>query len=337
MIRSILWRILGALPVLFLVTLLIFILLRLAPGDAADLLVHDEASDAQVAEIRARWGLDQPLFSQYLAFLSNIVRFDFGTSYRYGEDVFELILSRLPATLELSFVALIIGAAIAVPLGIIAALRRGKLVDGLVSVIAIAGVSAPTFWMAILMVLFLSAQANLFPSSGRLPFGSGLEVVTGFYLVDAMLQLRFDLFLTVLAFLFLPALALALNMMGIIARITRSSIIDVGQEEYVTTAVSKGLARHRIVRKHMLPNAMIPITTIIGLELGTLISGSIIIEVVFSWPGLGTLLYEAISVRDIPLTTGIVVVYTAIFIAINLLIDIIYFATDPRVRAAERR
>lgn len=335
MTRAILARLIGAVPVLFLVTLLIFTLLRLAPGDAADLLVPDDASDAQVAAARERWGLDRPIVEQYLLFLANIVRFDFGVSYRYGEDVFTLIASRLPATFELAIMALILGTAMAVPLGILAALRRGKFVDGVISVVAIAGVSAPTFWMAILMVLLLSAQLNLFPSSGRLPFGSGIEVVTGFYLVDALLQGRPDLFWTVLMFLALPTITLALNMTGIIARITRSSVIDVGQEEFVTTAVAKGLPRRRIVRGHLLPNAMIPITTVIGLELGTLISGSIIVEVVFSWPGLGTLLYQAISARDIPLTTGIVVVYTAIFIAINVLIDIVYFLIDPRVRAAQ--
>ena len=335
MTRAIAARLIGALPVLFLVTLLIFTLLRLAPGDAADLLVPDDASEADIAAARARWGLDRPILEQYLAFLGNIVRLDFGVSYRYGEDVFTLIAMRLPATLELSIVSLLMGSLMAVPLGILAALRRGKFLDGVVSVIAIAGVSAPTFWMAILMVLFLSAELNLFPSSGRLPFGSGLEQVTGFLIVDSILQGRLDLLRMVLSFMFLPAFTLALNMMGIIARITRSSVIDVGQEEFVTTAVSKGLPRQRIVRRHLLPNAMIPITTVIGLELGTLISGSIIVEVVFSWPGLGTLLYQAISTRDIPLVTGVVVIYTALFILINVLIDITYFLIDPRVRAAQ--
>jgi peptide/nickel transport system permease protein len=335
MVRAIALRLAGAVPVLFLVTLVLFVLLRLAPGDAADLLVPDDASEAEVARIRERWGLDQPVLSQYWRFLFNVVHLDFGRSYRYGADVFDLILSRLPATLELALVALAIAAAIAIPLGILAALRKGSITDGAVSVVAIAGVSTPTFWLGILLVLFLSADLNLLPSAGRLPYGITIPDRTGLYLVDAMLAGRFDLLGLILSYIALPALTLAFNMVGIIARITRGAIIDVAQEEFITTAVAKGLTRRAIIRNHLLPNAAVPIITIIGLELGVLISGSIIVEVVFSWPGLGTLLYQAISVRDIPLTTGIVVTYTTLFIVINVAIDIVYFLIDPRIRAAQ--
>jgi peptide/nickel transport system permease protein len=335
MLRAIALRLAGAVPVLFLVTLVLFVLLRLAPGDAADLLVPDDASEAEVARIRERWGLDQPMLTQYWRFLANVVHLDFGRSYRYGSDVFELILSRLPATLELALVALTIAAALAIPLGVLAALRKGSVTDGAVSVVAIAGVSTPTFWLGILLVLFLSAYLNLLPSAGRLPYGIVIPEVTGLYLIDAVLAGRFDLLGLIASYLVLPALTLAFNMMGIIARITRSSIIDVAQEEFITTAVAKGLSRGRIIRGHLLPNAAVPIITIIGLELGVLISGSIIVEVVFTWPGLGTLLYQAISVRDIPLTTGIVVTYTTLFIGINVAIDIIYFLVDPRIRASQ--
>jgi ABC-type dipeptide/oligopeptide/nickel transport system permease component len=335
MLRAIALRLAGILPVLFLVTLVLFVLLRLAPGDAADLLVPDDASDAEVARIRERWGLDRPVLEQYWRFLLNIVRLDFGRSYRYGTDVFELILSRLPATVELALIALAFAAAIGIPLGILAALRKGTVIDGAVSVVAIAGVSAPTFWLGILLVLLLSANLNLLPSSGRLPYGIVFPHVTGLYLVDAILAGRFDLLGIIASYIVLPALTLAFSMVGIIARITRSAIIDVAQEEFITTAVAKGLTRGAIIRNHLLPNAAVPIITIIGLELGVLISGSIIVEVVFSWPGLGTLLYQAISVRDIPLTTGIVVAYTTLFIVINGAIDIVYFLVDPRIRASQ--
>src|SRR5215468_11631267 len=187
MVRAIALRLAGAVPVLFLVTLVLFVLLRLAPGDAADLLVPDDASEAEVARIRERWGLDQPVLSQYWRFLFNVVHLDFGRSYRYGADVFDLILSRLPATLELALVALAIAAAIAIPLGIVAALRKGTITDGAVSVLAIAGVSTPTFWLGILLVLFLSADLNLLPSAGRLPYGVTIPDRSGLYLVDAML------------------------------------------------------------------------------------------------------------------------------------------------------
>jgi ABC-type dipeptide/oligopeptide/nickel transport system permease component len=335
MLRAIALRLAGVVPVLFLVTLVLFILLRVAPGDAADLLVPDEATEEEVARIRERWGLDRPVLEQYARFLINVVKLDFGHSYRYGTDVSQLIIERLPATIELALVALTIAALIAIPLGIMAALRKGKFIDSMVSVVAITGVSTPTFWLGILLVLFLSAELNLLPSAGRLPYGVEVPHVTGLYLVDAALAGRFELLGLIASYIALPALTLAFNMVGIIARITRSAIIDVAQEEFITTAVAKGLSRGAIIRRHLLPNAAVPIVTIIGLELGVLISGSIIVEVVFSWPGLGTLLYQAISVRDIPLTTGIVVTYTTLFIVINVLIDVVYFLIDPRIRASQ--
>src|SRR5262245_1713081 len=335
MLRAIALRLAGVLPVLFLVTLVLFVLLRVAPGDAADLLVPDEATQEEVARIRERWGLDRPVLEQYGRFLVNVVKLDFGRVYLSDQYVSQLILDRLPATIELSLMALAIAALIAIPLGVLAALHKGTFIDGMVSVVAITGVSTPTFWLGILLVLFLSAELNLLPSAGRLPYGIEVPHVTGLYLVDAVLAGRFDLIGLIASYVALPALTLAFNMLGIIARITRSAIIDVAQEEFITTAVAKGLSRNAIIRRHLLPNAAVPIVTIIGLELGVLISGSIIVEVVFSWPGLGTLLYQAISVRDIPLTTGIVVTYTTLFIVINVLIDVVYFLIDPRIRASQ--
>lgn len=335
MARAIALRLLGVIPVLFLVTLVLFVLLRLAPGDAADLLVPDDASEEEVARIRERWGLDRPVLEQYWRFLLASLQLDFGRSYRYGADVFGLIVERLPATLELALIALVVAAVIAIPLGIIAALKKGSAIDGAISVFAIAGVSTPTFWLGIILVLFISAEMNLLPSAGRLPYGVTLPHVTGVHLLDALLAWRLDLLGLIASYIILPAMTLAFGMIGVIARITRGAIIDVAQEEFITTAVSKGLSRNDIIRHHLMPNAAVPIVTIIGLELGVLISGSIIVEVVFSWPGLGTLLYQAISVRDIPLVTGIVVAYTTLFIFINVAIDIIYFMVDPRIRASQ--
>lgn len=335
MLRAIAYRLAGVIPVLLLVSFVLYGLLWLAPGDAASLLVPEDATPDEVALIRARWGLDRSIFEQYWSFLVNALHFDFGRSFRYSADVADVIASRLPATVELAVAALLVGSLIGVPAGIYAALRKGKLADNIVSVLAIAGVSTPTFWLGILLVLLLSVEMGLLPSSGRLPYGSGLKPVTGFNTIDALLAGNIPLLITVLSYLMLPALTLGFNMMGIITRVTRAAIIDVGQEEFITTAVAKGLSRRRIVRDHLLPNATIPITTIIGLELGGLISGSIIVEVVFSWPGIGFLLYQAISVRDMPLVTGVVVMYTFVFIIVNVLIDIVYFLVDPRVRAAE--
>ncbi len=174
----------------------------------------------------------------------------------------------------------------------------------------------------------------MLPSGSRIPYGTPLTPGTGFFLFDSLIQGRFDTLRLVAIHLLLPAVTLAAGMVGIIARITRSAVIDVGQEDFISTAVAKGLSRGAIVRRHLLPNAAIPITTVTGIELGVLISGTIIVEVVFSWPGVGTLLYQAVTVRDTPLTTGIVVVYTMLFIALDVLIDLFYFVVDPRVRAA---
>ncbi len=334
MLRALAWRLAGVLPVVLLVTLLIFSILHFAPGDAAELLLPEDLSQEEVARVRALWGLDRPLLEQYWRFLVNIAHFDFGTSYRYHESVFTLVAQRLPATLELAFFALFLAAAIGVPLGVTAALHKGRAADAAVSITAVAGVSAPTFWMGIMLLLVFSAQLRWLPSGGRIPFGTTIPYVTGLNTLDAMLAGRFDLVPVLLTHVALPAGTLALNMMGIIARITRSAIVHVAQEEFIFTATAKGLSRGQIVRRHLLPNSMIPVITIIGLELGALISGSIIVEIVFTWPGIGTLLYQAISVRDIPLTTGVIVAYTFLFIFINILIDIAYFTLDPRVRAS---
>ena len=334
MLKAIIFRLGGAIPVLVMVTCGIFALIHLAPGDAATLLAPDEAGPAEVARLRALWGLDQPLLVQLWRFITNAAQFNFGNSLRYQQPVIDLIAARLPATLELALVTLTIATTLGVPLGMAAALNKGKWIDNVVSFISIAGVSAPSFWIGILLVLLFSAELHLLPSGSRLPYGAPLEDGTGFFLLDSILQGRMDTFSLVLAHLVLPATTLALGMVGIIARITRSAIVDVGQEDFIYTAVAKGLTRGAIIRKHLLPNSAIPISTIIGLELGVLISGTIIAEVVFSWPGVGTLLYQAVSVRDTPLTTGVVVVYTMLFILLNVLIDLFYFMIDPRVRAA---
>lgn len=332
MLRVVSSRIFGAVPVLILVAFGIFALVRLAPGDAASTLASEDASEADLARMRAQWGLDQPLVVQFLYFLVNLVRLDFGTSYRYHAPVSELIGQRLPATLELAIVALLLAALIAVPLGVLTALRKGSWVDGLGSLVAVLGVSAPSFWVGILLVLFVSGYLNLLPSSGRIPLDAPLQDMTGFVLIDSLIQGQLETFGRAVSHILMPAMTLAFGMIGIIARISRSAVIDVGQEEFVTTAVAKGLSRGEVIRRHLLPNATVPIATIIGLELGVLISGSIVVEVVFAWPGLGSLLYSAVTVRDIPLTTGIVVTYTFLFILVNMLVDLLYVLIDPRLR-----
>jgi peptide/nickel transport system permease protein len=332
MLRLAGYRILGTIPVFVMVALGVFALLHLAPGDAASLIAGENSSEADLRDLRALWGLDKPLIVQFGHLLWNSLHFDFGDSYRYHAPASELIAQRLPATLELALAALLIAVLAAIPLGVVMALRAGSFLDALGSVVAVLGVSAPPFWIGILLVLFLSGDLHLLPSGGRLPFDARFEPLTGFVLIDSLLRLDLKSFEAALAHIALPAVTLALGAIGMIARITRSAVVDVVQEDFITTALSKGLERGQIIRRHILPNAAIPIVTVLGLEIGVLISGTIVIEVVFSWPGLGSLLYSAVTVRDVPLTTGIVMTYTLIFILVNLVVDLAYVVFDPRLR-----
>lgn len=332
MLRLAAYRVLGTIPVFILVAMGVFALLHLAPGDAASLIAGENSSEADLRELRALWGLDQPLIVRFGQLVWNILHFDFGASFRYHAPVSELIALRLPATMELALAALLIAAAVGIPLGIVMALRAGGVSDTLGSVVSVFGVSAPPFWIGILLVLLLSGELHLLPSGGRLPFDAKLEPLTGFVLLDSLLRLDLRSFETALAHIALPAVTLAFGAVGMIARITRSAVLEVIQEDFVATAVSKGLERGRIIRRHILPNSAIPIVTILGLEIGVLMSGTIVIEVVFSWPGLGSLLHSAVSVRDVPLTTGVVMTFTLIFILVNLLVDLTYVALDPRLR-----
>ena len=244
--------------VLLLVTCGIFALIHLAPGDAAVLLAPDEAGPAEVARLREMWGLDQPLPVQLWRFIVNACQLNFGNSLRYQQPVISLIAARLPATIELALVTLTIAATIGVPLGVLAALNKGRWIDGVVSFIATAGVSAPSFWIGILLVLLFSAELHLLPSGSRLPYGTPLADGTGFFILDSIVQGRFDTLRLVGMHLVMPAMTLALGMIGIISRITRSAVVDIGQEDFIFTAVAKGLTRGAIVRHHLLPNAAIP-------------------------------------------------------------------------------
>lgn len=332
MIKSIIFRLVSAMTVLLLVACGLFVLIQLAPGDAASLLVPDDARPEQIAAMRAAWGLDQPLLFQFGRFLTRILSLDLGTSLRYQDSVADLVFARLPATMELSLASLLLATVIGVPLGVLAALNKGRIGDIAASIVGVVGVSLPSFWVGILLVLLFSETLHLLPSGSRLPYDVELQSITGFYLIDSLLSGRPDVFGAVLSHLALPAITLSLGMLGIITRITRLSVIEVAHEDFISTALAKGLSRRRIIKDHLLPNAAIPIATVVGMELGAIISGSIIVEAVFSWPGMGTLLYQAVTVRDTPLTTGVVLVYTGLFILLNILIDMFYYLVDPRIR-----
>jgi len=325
-------RVIGTIPVIVLISLLVFLLIHAAPGDPADLLLSDQASPQDIADARHRWGLDQPLYVQYLRFLANFLAGDFGTSFRYSDPVIELIAARLPATIELALVSFVIALALGVPLGVWAGSKPNSWVDNFGSFFGFFGISMPSFWFGIMLILVVSGYFNWLPSSGRSTYAISRGTASDFYIVSSLITGNFRAAWDGIQHIIMPAIALGTNMMGIIMRVTRSAVLEIMQEDYVRTARAKGVAEGTVLWRHVLQNALVPIITVVGLELGTLLSGSIIIETVFAWPGSGSLLISAIQSRDYPLITGEVMVYTIAFVIINFAIDILYAAVDPRIR-----
>jgi ABC-type dipeptide/oligopeptide/nickel transport system permease component len=325
-------RLAGTVPVLLLISLLVFLLIHAAPGDPTLLLLGEETNAEEVARAKERWGLDQPVYIQYLKFLRSAATGDFGNSFKYAEPVTRVIISRLPATIELAVFAIIIATLLAIPLGVWAGSRPNSWIDNLGTTVGLFGISMPSFWLAIMLILLLAGVLNILPTSGRSTYGIAGPEQTGFYVVDSILQNNWPAVGDALKHIFMPALALGVNMLGILMRVTRSSILEVMNEDYVRTARAKGLKEKRVIWRHVSNNALIPVITVVGLELGTLLSGSIIVETVFSWPGSGSLLITALNARDYPLVTGLVMTYTLAFVLMNLIIDGLYALVDPRIR-----
>jgi peptide/nickel transport system permease protein len=325
-------RIVGTLPVIALITLLVFGLLHLAPGDPVTLLLPDDATQADREEARRRWGLDQPFYIQYGYFALNAAQGDLGRSFRFSQPVSELIKTRLPATVELALVAMTIACVVAIPLGVLAGMKPNSAVDNLGTVVGLFGISMPSFWFGIMMILLFAGSWHVLPAGGRSEYGVAGETLTGFYVLDSLLVGNLAGVADAFRHVLLPAAALGTALAGIQMRITRSAVLEVTREDYVMVARAKGLMTRIVLWRHVLRNVLIPVVTVVGLELGTLLSGSIIVESVFAWPGVGSLLLSGVSARDYPLVTGIVLMYTIAFVIINLLVDLIYGLADPRLR-----
>lgn len=325
-------RLLGTIPVLLLITLLVFLLLHAAPGDPASLLLSDATSEADVLEARQRWGLDQPVHIQYWKFFTAAVSGDLGKSFRFAQPVSELIAARLPATIELATFSILIAVTLAVPLGVWSGAKPNSWVDNLGTSFGLFGISMPNFWLGIMLILLLAGYFHILPSAGRSTYGIAGSQEGGFYFLESILQGNWPAVKDAFMHMALPAFALGANMIGILMRVTRSSVLEVMHEEYVVTARAKGMAEQSVLWRHVLSNALIPIITVVGLELGTLLSGSIIVETVFAWPGMGSLLITGVTSRDYPLVMGLVLMYTVAFVTINLVIDALYGLIDPRIR-----
>ena len=297
-------RLLLLIPVLWGVATLVFLLLHFIPGDPVDLMLGDSALGTDRETLRDQLGLNDPLIVQYLRYFGDLLQGDWGTSLFSKKPVFKEIMERVPATMELMFGAMVVTILVAMPLGLIAAVNKGTWIDQGAMIFSLLGVSIPNFWLGPMLILLFSIHFDLLPVNER----GGLE------------------------HLILPALTLGTSLASILARITRSSVVETLQAEYIRTARSKGISELRILFRHALRNALIPIVTVIGLQVGVLLSGAIITEAIFDWPGLGNLLISAINSRNYPLVQGCVLFIAGSYVMVNLVIDLLYAYLDPRIR-----
>jgi peptide/nickel transport system permease protein len=325
-------RMIGAVPVLLGISFLVFLLMHLAPGDPVVLLLGDDATPDEVARVRHEWGFDQPLLVQYWQFISRAMVGDFGRSLKFGEPVLKLVFERLPATIELAVVSLLVAILISIPIGIYSAIKRDTLLDHAGTGVALVGVSLPNFWLGIMLIYFFGGQWNLLPVAGRVEYGIDIQPITRLFLVDSLITGNLSGFWSTVQHLLMPAVTLGTALAAIVTRITRSSVLEVMRQEYVMTARAKGLSERVVVWRHILRNALITVITILGLQLGALLNGSVITETVFSYPGIGDLLIQSISVRDYRLTQVLILFFGIIYFAVNLLVDVLYTFVDPRIR-----
>ena len=316
-------RLLQSILVLLGVTLLSFLTLHLA-GDPTYLYVSERASEEEIVMTRERLGFDRPLHEQYLSFLGRMAQGDLGASLRARKPALGLVLERLPATIELTLFAMLFSTALAIPIGIISALRRGTRVDGGIMLIAMLGQSIPGFWLGIMLILFVGLELRWLPISGHVP------------VIEPLLEGDFSKALAnipdAFVHLIMPGLTIGVFSLSRNARLVRSSMLEVLSLEYITTARAKGLQERLVVVRHAFRNALIPVVTLLGLEFGFLLSGVVVAETVFSWPGVGRLVFNAINQRDIPLVQASVVLFAFLFVGLNLFVDLIYAQLDPRIR-----
>jgi ABC-type dipeptide/oligopeptide/nickel transport system permease component len=332
MARYLLRRLALTIPILLGVSLLVFLMLHSAGGDPAQTILGARADPESIAALRRELGLDRPLLVQYAAFLSGAVRGDFGRSYRSNTPVTAEIAARFPATIELAVAAMAIAVAAGVVFGTLAAVRRHSILDYVSSTVVLLGVSIPTFWLGLILIIIFGLWLRWLPISGRVNPRLGADPSLPFLTLTSLLQGNWAVAKDALRHLILPALTLAAWPAAIVARMTRASLIESLGQDYVRTARGKGLPEQLIVVSHAARNALLPVLTVVGLEFGTLLGGAVVTETIFSWPGLGQLTVTAIGARDYQIVQGVVVLLGAVFVLLNLLVDVLYAVLDPRIR-----
>ncbi|WP_394515487.1 ABC transporter permease [Pantoea sp. SGAir0215] len=322
----------GLLLVVAGVCVITFIISYLIPGDPARLLAGDRASDEIVQHIRQQLGLDLPLWQQFIRYVQQLLHGDLGTSIRTGRPVLDDLRAFFPATLELAFCALLIALLVGVPLGVLSAVYRNRWLDHLVRLLALTGISTPAFWLGLGAIVLFYGKLNLLPGGGRLDDWLDPPTrITGFYLVDALLEGNTEVFMNALQHLILPATTLAFVHLGIVARQIRSAMLEQLSEDYIRTALASGLPKFTIVVRYALPNALIPSVTVLGLALGDLLYGAVLTETVFAWPGMGAYVVSSIQALDFPAVMGFAIVVSFAYVLVNLFVDLLYLWIDPRM------
>jgi len=345
--RYVLRRLISLLPTLLGVTFVIFMFQRLIPGDPAVAMLGEHAAEENVERIREQFGLNRPPFldrealaqgdikgffdSQFTRYLGRLVRLDLGSSIHRRIPVAETLALRFPATVELALLSMVVAVMIGVPVGIASASRRNSWLDSISMVGSLIGVSMPIFWLGLLEIMFFAVFLQWLPAGGRLSTGVEVNEITRLILIDSILSGNLPAFVDALKHIAMPVIALATIPMAIIARMTRSSMLDVLQEDYIRTAHAKGLMERVVLFRHALKNAFLPVVTIIGLQTGTLMAGAVLTETIFSWPGIGKWVYDAILGRDYPIVQGGTLLIAVIFVFFNLLVDLSYAYLDPRI------
>lgn len=334
MLRLLLGRAWQTFIVVLIVSIIVFVLMRLVPGDPIQIMFGEQSfTAAQEAAIRAEYGFDKPLIVQFLLFFLNLFRGDLGTSLYYKAPVSDLIGPAVLATLELTIAATLVAIIVGTPIALISALNQGKAVDKAGSAVALFGISMPSFWLGILLILVFSVHLGIFPTGGQT--GVPVPTVTGLIMVDSIISGDPAAVRSVFMHLVLPSITLGAAVAATLVRVLRGGLIEVKQLDFVDALSARGVPRGKIIG-HMMRNALPPTIIMMGIRIGSLLGGAIVIEVIFSWPGLGRLIVDAITARDYPLVQGGVIVMAVLFVAVNLIVDIIHGVMDPRVRHAQK-
>jgi peptide/nickel transport system permease protein len=331
MLAYIIRRIMIMIPTLLGVTIIVFLMLHATPGDPAELLMGERATEESLQQLRDHLGLNEPLYVQYGMFMSRLLKGDLGETIWTRQKVWTEVKQRFPATIELSLVALFISCVAGMIFGIISATKQYSVFDYVSMVGALAGVSMPIFWLGLVFMLIFSLNLGWLPLSGRLSIGIDLKVVTNFYILDAVITRNWPAFKDAVWHIIMPAVTLSTIPTAIVARMTRSAMLDVLRQDYIKTAKAKGLSQLAVIFKHALRNAMIPVVTTIGLQFGVLLGGAILTETIFAWPGVGKWMYDAVMQRDYMVIQGGTLFIAGLFVVINLCVDVLYAVINPRI------